>query len=234
MPVNGTLRPDGAVTVTISKQAEGDRVWMTAAVRKGDKETLKIRQRWKPGDKWWTDYERYRDGRKELTAQAGPPVAATPLPPPTPPPPGAPAVSDLKDDERLHVAITLNMERRPVQDLLDVVSQKTGAPLTIDAPLAAAVPMFSSYSFVNMPANLVMDQIAFHSIVDGRWEKAGDGYCLHGTRSVDPRPVVGPPAPAPDLRWRLILVVASLALVGGSGAVWAVFHFRRKRVPPAV
>jgi hypothetical protein len=46
--------------------------------------------------------------------------------------------------------------------------------------------MFSSCSFRNVPAHQVMDEIAFTSVVDGRWEKTDDGYCLHAVRAVDP------------------------------------------------
>ena len=78
------------------------------------------------------------------------------------------------------------MDHKPLHDLLDVLSQRTGTRLSLDTPLALTVPMFSSYSFRNVPAHQVMDQIAFYSVVDGHWEKTDDGYCLHAVRAVDP------------------------------------------------
>src|SRR5216684_2027461 len=46
----------------------------TAILRTGDDNELEIRQKWKEGEKWWHEYERYRKGNLDLRAHVVPKV----------------------------------------------------------------------------------------------------------------------------------------------------------------
>jgi hypothetical protein len=94
----------------------------------------------------------------------------------------------LRNDPRLKDPIALNFKSKPgSQESLHLVQKATGVKLSL-----AEEPKEGKIVLGNMagkaPAWKVMQQIAATQFTDGRWEKAGDGYVLHG----QPKVLLGP------------------------------------------
>jgi hypothetical protein len=80
----------------------------------------------------------------------------------------------------------------------------------------------------NVPAWVLMESLALNQVADGKWEKAGDGYVLHG-KQMD---FTGPPPPGtaaafmPPWAWVAICLAALMA----AGA-FVIFRRRGKKAP---
>jgi hypothetical protein len=161
----------------------------TAIVRVGGKAEIEIRQRWAAGAKWWSEYERFYHGQRDLSARLLTPKTLPPVPPPVAPTPAAPPPSgdDFRADPRLQVRIDADLHHCPLQDLLDLLSQKANVQLTIDSSLAAETPGLGGTIQRGVPAWKIMEQIAHDFVVDGRWDKTASGYQLFARGAIEPR-----------------------------------------------
>jgi hypothetical protein len=225
--------PD-AVPMTENGKSPGESLTVKAGSKPGQRiaiirlaggHVVEVRQTWVAGEKWWRDYERYRDGKLELRASRVIPEATKParLAPPPAATPGVPAPpmvdlnnNPLKADARLSAKLSLNLLNPRVQDLLDRLAAATGLTFRGDPNVDFATPVFVSFTSADNPAWTIMDQLAQSAVVRGSWEKQEDGsYLLKG----------GPKLEAASSTWKWWLggIVAVLA-----GTALVVFQVRRR------
>lgn len=185
-----------------------------AIVRRNGKAEIEIRQRWLAGAKWWNEYERFYRGQRELTARLfipkEPPPVQTPQQPPDP--------YGLRADPRLTAPISTHLYHRPLQELLDLISQKTGVELKMDADLSTSIPFIEDNSMQDLPAFQAMENLARNHVLEGRWEKVDRGYRLLGA---GPRHTMHSLAGGTPLRpvdrtfsWRYIMGLGPAFIVG--------------------
>lgn len=110
----------------------------------------------------------------------------------------------LQNDPRLKVPISFKSTSAPTaRELFNILQKATGVSLSLAGQAEKGNAAFGSTTIVNVPAWKVMERLAATQLTDGRWEKSGDGYVLHGKpREFYDRP---PPdkaiaAPKPDLK----------------------------------
>jgi hypothetical protein len=99
-------------------------------------------------------------------------------------------VDVLRSDPRLKVPVTLKFGAMPAsEEVLDGLQKATGVPLSWASQTEKGKATFGNAVVSNMPAWKVMEILAAKQVADGRWEKSGDGYTLHGTPlNFGPRP----------------------------------------------
>ena len=84
----------------------------------------------------------------------------------------------LRNDPRLEAEVSYQFEPRPTaEQVLASVQKATGVPLSVAGQRKL---IFGTTDASNVPAWVVMEALAAAQVVDGKWEKAGDGYVLHG------------------------------------------------------
>jgi hypothetical protein len=88
--------------------------------------------------------------------------------------------------------MSLNFASKPgSHELLEMVRKATGVALSLaEEPKEGEGKVVLGNMAGRAPAWKVMQQIAVMLFTDGKWEKAGDGYVLHGK----PKVVIGPDA----------------------------------------
>ncbi len=114
-------------------------------------------------------------------------IACTLLLPGIAPATGGDAQQALRQDPRLQSGITADLRQPTIRELLALLHQQTGVPLTADDSLADATAT-PGLSLQGTPAWLVMDQVAQSLLAEGRWEATPDGYELFGTPKAPPPP----------------------------------------------
>jgi hypothetical protein len=222
-----TERPD--TTLDLSVKMHENFVERTAIVRVGGKPEIEVRQHWAPGAKWWSEYNRFYRGQLDLSARI---VPTTPPPPAQPPKPAEPPPFGgiLRQDSRLQIPINSEIHHRPVQELLDLLSGKTGVVLTMGEPLAAVAPEVAGNTTLNVPAWKVLEDIAHNFVVDGRWDKTDVGYQLSASAAMLPRNPT--PAPIESKALRAWLSGLTAALLTGVSA-WLLMRRRRNAHSPS-
>jgi hypothetical protein len=192
-----------------------------------------VRQKWHEGKNFWSEYDRWLDGRLDLSVRP----YEKPKPPPSgptgpykePPPSLETDPLRLHADRRLQIHLTFSMPIPKAPDLLKKLQGMIGVPLAVDERVDATRPVLGGVSVFNTPAWKLMLQIAQSKEMGVAWEKTDDGYRLVST---DPLPA---PEPAPlvsrdakVLRWSLVgATLAALAVAA------IVFALRRRRDPLA-
>src|SRR5207253_2276796 len=87
----------------------------------------------------------------------------------------------LRKDPRLKAPVNYELPPRPTAEvLLGIVQKATGVPLSLAGQPEKGKLYFGTTHSLNVPAWRIMEILARNQIVDGKWEKAGDGYVLHG------------------------------------------------------
>src|SRR5947208_307591 len=87
----------------------------------------------------------------------------------------------LRNDPRLRVSVNFKFALRPTaEEVFDSLRKATGVPLSLAAQTEKGTATFGSTAVFNVPAWKVMQQLAATQVTDGKWEKSGDGYVLHG------------------------------------------------------
>ena len=236
-------KQDGS-SLVLERIISGQRVSVDATIKfKSNKEYI-VRQEWVAGEPWWRSYERHVDGEKVLAARLlSVPKEKTPAE-------KKPIIaskkdldwSGIKNDPRLQVRIVLDLKGPTVPDILKPLRETTGVPLAIDESNVEQVkPAMGSLSLRNVPAWMVMDQVAQSKAVRGNWVKSKDGYRLVGTVTPSSRPSTSEVAekrekPSPDTQEeeaggngaRIWLTLGGLVILAG-GSYWAWRHYRSKK-----
>lgn len=221
-----TTRPGTTLEITASTVDGASQ--RKAILRVNGKAEIEIRQRWLPGAKWWSEYERFFHGCRELHARlltpksepVGPPPAVSPRSPAVPPA-APPAADDFRADPRLQVRITANFQHLPLQDVLDLLSRETNVSLTMERGLAATAPQVGSSGLFRVPAWKVMEGICRDFVTEGRWNKTRAGYELSARRAA--LPTVSPEA-VPRRSWSGIL-----CLLFGPPIILGIMYFIRNK-----
>ena len=166
-------------TLTLHRQTDGPTLTVEATYQPAGGEPIMVRQKWVQGEKWWRDYERYRGGRRELHAWLEAPAGVNPAhDKDTPPrPPTEPDdIAALRQDPRLQMPLTFDLQQPRLSDLTRRIQNATGVPLTLQDGLDRDTPKLGGQSFRGVPAWLVMRQTAPLVAPDAHWEKEHDGY----------------------------------------------------------
>jgi len=173
-PGESVPTPDSTLLVT-RKEEPGAKVWRASLTRNG-KEELAIQQTWKDDSRWWSKYERFKDGQPELVcaiATAPTPLASAPEPPQPPVTPEA----MLRADPRLQVLMTESFQGPTLPALLERLAKVTGVPLRTNIEDKTTV-LYYSMGVNETPACELIIRIADTKAGKGTWEKDGDGYQL--------------------------------------------------------
>lgn len=188
-------------------------------------EGFRVRQQWVDGEKWWREYERHVDGKKDLVARR---LNVPPLPAASGQAKGAASgpsgaklsSAALRLDPRLQVPFPIFEKNPKLADLLARLSAATKLKLELAEGLEHHDPEFGSVQMKDGKAWHMMELIAFTQLENGRWERIDGGYRLAGTSKL-----ATTPAPTPST-WRFWLTAASLLLFGAISAV-LVYRYRR-------
>ena len=150
-------------TLTLHRQTDGPTLTVEATYQPAGGEPIMVRQKWVQGEDWRRDYERYRGGRRELHAwlevRAGVNPAHdkdTPPRPPTEPD----DIAALRQDPRLQMPLTFDLQQPRLSDLTRRIQNATGVPLTLQDGLDRDTPNSAARVSARFPAWLVMRQTA--------------------------------------------------------------------------
>jgi hypothetical protein len=151
----------------MQKEQKGENTVLKANYIQGGQFDLVIQQKWAPGTKWWTDYDRRVKGKRDLYAKVGadPVQLTTPVPyrDPKVPPPPAPPPSDpnpLRNDIRLRVPLTVEGNNPKLADILRQLEKATGLRMMVAEALAGHDPAFGYVALRDTPAWSVMMMLA--------------------------------------------------------------------------
>jgi hypothetical protein len=125
---------------------------------------------------------------------------------------GGSETPDLQADQRLKVSLNMDLQEPTVQDVLDRLSQATGLSLTVDAAVDRNKSAFGSLSLRNVPAWVVMQDLAQSKAVAGEWEKREGTYHLVGTGNLNAGPL---PPSRKGVGWGLTGLALLLLLAAG-------------------
>jgi len=91
-------------------------------------------------------------------------------------------VEILEKDPRLKAPVTLVLPKETwgTEPVLDVLAKMLGVPLSLANPPSGSKMVFFSLGFASRPGHYVLKRIADDHMIDGKWEKFGNGYQLHG------------------------------------------------------
>jgi hypothetical protein len=209
-------------TLTLRNEKKDGFIIVEAVLTFGEKDRLLIRQKWIEGEKWWREYERYVDGRKDLYArQVMPPVVkAAPIVDP-----GKPDPLYLRRDPKLQVVVEIEERGAKLSVLLQRMNRATGLTLTLDANLVNHRPDlgFVQSSKQGYRAYDVMGIIERAQLENGRWLKTEQGYKLTGV-SKAPMPAVSTEK-ATEVEPESRPSGGAMSWLIGGGAILGVFLF---------
>jgi hypothetical protein len=134
----------------------------------------------------------------------------------------APAwIKVLEEDARLDVDVDCDFVAPPtVVEVLALLHKATGVRLSPAEQMDRQDACFGSVTAIEVPAWKVMEQLALNQVIDGKWEKSGDGYVLHGRprnwRQGGGAEELEPKSPEP-IKWWIFAIpaVAVLFVAGG-------------------
>lgn len=90
-------------------------------------------------------------------------------------------VDVLSNDPRLKVAVRFKVPRTPsFPEVFDHLQKATGVRLSFAGQTATSKMYFITAAEFTAPAWKVMERLAATQVTDGKWEKTGDAYVLHG------------------------------------------------------
>jgi hypothetical protein len=228
---------DAGVRLTRKKVSEKETLLEWRMEHEG--RTTTIQQRWLAGATWWWQYDRYVNGKKELSATVplqGTESYAQKFP--------------LRGDPRLSARI-MDLPTLPTfASMLEKIEKATGLKLTLDKNLENHRPELGNFQGGKNGwiAWQLMEVIEKRQLKDGRWRKTDLGYQLEGTSAArlvapPPPPVVAklptpapqvtvavePPPPSKEADLPVILLVAGVVLLAATlGAVVSVWWYAKK------
>jgi len=225
-PLGSYSNPKAGAELTFSRKKEGDFVVLEAALKVDQTEKLLIRQKWIEGEKWWREYERYVDGRKDLHGRQVMPPPGKSAPPIDP---NEPDPLYLRRDGRLQVFVEIEERGAKLSVLLERINKATSLLLTVDPSLADHQPDLGVIlqSKPGYRACDVMAIIERSQLENGRWVKTAKGYKLTGlSKAIAPTGLaedgVAPGTTEKTRRitpWLVAIGLVALALTVG-GAVY--------------
>jgi hypothetical protein len=115
-----------------------------------------------------------------LALTSGPALSAQPAPEGKAQPPQPPAYmsSPLKSVPALQVRITCSIPQPTVLQIITLLRERTGLRLVLDPSINTSQPALGSLTGVNVPAWILMEQLAHSKIVQGTWQRHDGGYRL--------------------------------------------------------
>lgn len=156
-------------------------------------------------------------------------VLAEQFPPTTPTDKRVRAGEAFKTDPALQVKITIQFKSPKVHEIVERLRVETKLELTLADNINEEKPALATLICHNVPAWMIMENLAKSKIIEGQWERYGNGYRL---TSPLPKPVVKttpspsnqPPSKATArLLWTYFLSLAPVFVV------LAIVLFRRRR-----
>jgi hypothetical protein len=103
--------------------------------------------------------------------------------------------------------MSLKFRQPTFSDLRAQLQKATGVPISLDPRLENQSAGFALVAH-NPPVWVVMEHAAKHMVLEGRWERVGDGYRLMGA------PKNPSPTPPPSASASTILVAVNVCAVG--------------------
>jgi hypothetical protein len=128
----------------------------------------------------------------------------------------------LRDDPRLKKGVFVDLQEATVGDIVSLLSEQTGVPLSIDA--AQAKERFGVLKGSG-PAWKMMRELVVADGVHGRWEASGNGYHLRFQR--------GGTQPTRLIWVYFVAIPACLAVMLLLSVVWRRTPPRRRKLPPS-
>lgn len=150
------------------------------------KNDILIRQKWRPGRKWWNEFVRYVNGRKNLVARVIPELPAEIT--------KKQAKAETKTfsfplrlDRRLTAAVPITDPRPKFDALLLQLCAATGLKIMVSDSLSKHDP-YIGYMQTDpkdgWKAWEIMELLERRGIENGKWQKTAVGYVLHGKPKV--------------------------------------------------
>ncbi len=140
-------------------------------------------------------------------------------------PPGK--ASALMIDPALQVKLTVDFKAPKAQDIVDRLRAETKMDLTLADNIDRGQPALGSLSCRNVPAWIIMEELAKSKIIQGKWERNGNGYLL--TSPLPPPALANADSPSPagaaQLGLQYFLFAIPLAAVFG---ILLLIRYRRR------
>lgn len=222
--------PDRPTSFRVHHKSEGTKTVWEALYVGADRKEIRVRQVWEPGEKWWSEYQRFVQGQLQLQATrtySSPAKSEVKLDPKL-------GRARLRTDSTLDALVTVDELNPELAGILQRLADATALRFTVDESLAGHAPAYGSVQFRNVPARMVMNFVADRQMKNGQWQRINGGYKLLGESAARPRP--SKPAPASGtpgdsdgrggLHWTFWLGLNAVVLV----AVCLGIALRRRRV----
>jgi len=163
-------------TLEVLREDDGDSVIMVAVISIRGQDQVQITQTWKKGERWWREYTREINGRKDLHAKF---VSVLSLE-------QVGREKALREDynafvcwdKRLAVKVNVAGDNPKLSEFLAVVQKAAGVTLTLDESLRGYEPEFGSCTFRDCPAWVIVNFVARYGYHKARWEEHKGGYRL--------------------------------------------------------
>jgi hypothetical protein len=163
-------------TLEVLREEDGDGVIMVAIINIRGQDKVQITQTWKKGERWWREYTREINGRKDLHAKFHSVLTTTQVW-------QEKALREnpnafLTWDKRLAVQVTLVKDNPKLSDLVDLIQKAAGVTLVVDDSLRGYEPQFGSCQLRDCPAWVVVNMISEYGYHKARWHDHNKGYRL--------------------------------------------------------
>lgn len=133
--------------------------------------------------------------------------------------------SPHRRDPALQVKLTVDFRAPKAQEIIERLRAETKMDLTLADNINQTRPALGSLSCRNVPAWIILEELAKSKIIQGKWERHGNGYLL---TSPLPPPVLAeanPPEPAGPAKLGLRYFLYALPLL----AIFAILLLIRRR-----
>jgi Leucine rich repeat len=163
-------------TLELLREEDGDGVILVAVINIRGQDQVQITQTWKKGERWWREYVREINGRKDLHAKFVSVLSVEQV--------GKEKAlrenynAFLAWDERLAVKVNVVKDKAKLSDFLAVVQKGSGVTLTLEDSLRGYEPDFGSCQFRDCPAWVIVNFIASQGYHQAKWEDHKSGYRL--------------------------------------------------------
>ena len=223
-PVKSAEARTSSESLSVQGAFTKDETVITATYGAKERAKILVVEKWRTGEKWWREYEKYVDGRKVLSATRVLPDSYSP-----------PRIKIKKDawkadhrylryDARLQPRVTVVENNPSIPELFRRMHESTGLEFEVDESLRQHSPKLGSLQLPEIRTFTVMEAIARNQLIDGHWEQTERGYRLMG-KSTAPIVAAAPvsasesqslqTASEPKQRWWLWIVsVAAICAIG--------------------